>query len=151
MTTSNKISLFIGGFAIVAALVAGFLLWAWHLTQTDIEQAKPYVTYSKLLYAAEVCERYKAQYGVWPTNFVQLSEGRPEFGDPLDKDAWGRQFMFIPFSPVREYGSLLSLGRDGKPGGIGPDRDLEIRFPTAPNAERNKEEGVGLKPPRFNP
>ena len=40
------------------------------------------MTYSKLLYAAEVCERYKAQYGVWPTNFVQLSEGRPEFGDP---------------------------------------------------------------------
>src|SRR5437773_11378820 len=71
MTMNNKVSLFIGGLAIVSALVAGFLLWAWHLTRTDIEQAKPYVTYSKLLYAAEVCERYKAQYAVCQTNLFQ--------------------------------------------------------------------------------
>ena len=151
MTMSNKVSLFIGGLAIVSALVAGFLLWAWHFTRTDIEQAKPYVTYSKLRYAAEVCERYKAQYTVWPTNLAQLAEGRPEFGEPLDKDAWGCQIVFIPYSPVLGYGSLLSYGRDGKPGGTGPDRDLEIRFPTFPNAERNEREGVGLKRPRFNP
>ena len=49
--------------------------------------------------------------------------------------------MFIPFSPVREYGSLLSLGRDGKPGGIGPDRDLEIRSPTAPTQSETRSKG----------
>ncbi len=149
--TKNKVHLFIGGFVIVSALVGSFLQWGWHLTRMDIEQSNPYVTYSKLLYAAEICERYKAQYAIWPTNLVQLAEGRPEFGDPLDKDTWGRQIVLVPYSPELGYGSLLSFGRDGKPGGTGLDQDLEIRFPLAPNADRNKREGVGLKRPRFNP
>ena len=99
----------------------------------------------------QICESYKAQYNVWPTSLAQLAEGRPEFGDPLDKDAWGRQIVLVPYSPEVGYGSLLSFGCDGKPRGTGPDRDLEIRFPMAPNAERNKREGAGLKGPRFNP
>src|SRR6185369_7871006 len=111
---SNKITLLIASFGITSVLMASWMLWTWNVTRTDIEDAKPYVTYSKLLYSAEVCDRYKTQYSLWPTNLVQLAEGRPEFGDPLDKDAWGRPFVFIPYDPVLGYGSLLSFGRDGK-------------------------------------
>src|SRR3954451_22002855 len=99
MMTRNKLHLFIAGFVGVSVLVASVLLWVSHLGRMDVQQAKPYVTYSKLLYAADNCGRYKEQYATCPTNLAQLAEGLPEFGDPLDKDAWGRQIVLNPYSP----------------------------------------------------
>ena len=43
-------------------------------------------------------------------------------------DAWGHNIAFVPFTPDRGFGSVMSYGRDGRPGGTGPDSDVEVRF-----------------------
>jgi len=42
----------------------------------------------------------------------------------LPKDPWGNPYIYVsPGSEGREY-EVTSLGRDGKPGGEGPDADI---------------------------
>ena len=72
--------------------------------------------------------------GRWPTSVTELvtnSMGiafiRPS--SPLP-DGWGRQIICEPHAyQNRGYGRFLSYGRDGKPGGVGEDADIEQRFP----------------------
>ena len=45
----------------------------------------------------------------------------------------------------------MSYGQDGKPGGAGDDRDLQVRFPSAANANWNAQAGLGLKQPEIRP
>src|SRR5205809_2770517 len=49
------------------------------------------------------------------------------------------------------YGAVMSYGQDGKPGGAGDDRDLQVRFPSAANANWNAQAGLGLKQPEIRP
>ncbi|HTS16973.1 MAG TPA: type II secretion system protein GspG [Verrucomicrobiae bacterium] len=142
-----RVVLYICG--IFAALVAGLFLAGRYLGHKEMEDIKPWVTYGGVMYIAKGCDKYKAQYGEWPGSLAQLVAGRPEFGDPWGKDAWGRYLVLVPFNPSLGYGQIISYGRDGKPGGTGPDRDLVVRFPTDANADWNKQQGVGLKEPRF--
>ncbi|MGO9246727.1 MAG: type II secretion system protein GspG [Verrucomicrobiia bacterium] len=135
----------------IAAFVAGLFLVGRYLGHKEMEEIKPWVTYGGLMYVASGCDKYKAQYGEWPSSLAQLVAARTEFGDPWDKDAWGRDLVLVPFSRSLGYGQVISYGRDGKLGGTGADSDLEVRFPTEANAAWNKEQGVGLKEPRFRP
>ena len=46
----------------------------------------------------------------------------------VTNDAWGRPILYEPFDGARGYGQVTSYGRDGKPGGEGPDADIEAQF-----------------------
>jgi hypothetical protein len=144
------IILMIAGIAIV---FVGFRVYGWR----ERQETKPWITYTRLMYAASRCDLYKAEFGVWPSSLAQLRSFRPEFND-WAKDAWGqadtmwgRDFVLIPYKASLGYGELISYGRDGKPGGIGLDRDLEVRFPCDANTNWNNQMGLGLKKPRLNP
>lgn len=136
---------------IFALLIIGLLLWAHGVSTRDKEESKPYVTYTRLIYLAQGCDKYKAQSGAWPDSLAQLQAGRPELVDPWDKDAWGRGIVFVPYDTSLGYGEFISYGRDGKVGGTGVDRDLIARFPCDTNTSWNEQIGKGLKEPRFNP
>jgi hypothetical protein len=151
MTLPNKMRIVFLICGIIAALVVGLRFFGWCVTRKQLEDIKPWVSYGRLMYVASRCDLYKAQYGTWPGSLAQLLAGRPELGDPWDKDGWGRHFVLAQYNKSLGYGEVISYGRDGKPGGIGADRDLEVRFPTEANAAWNKEQGVGLKEPRLRP
>jgi hypothetical protein len=36
--------------------------------------------------------------------------------------------IYQPFDPAKGYGSVISYGSDGKPGGSGEAADIEVRF-----------------------
>jgi hypothetical protein len=117
---------------------------------------RQYITYTRLIGVASDCDKYKAQYGEWPTNLTQLIAFRPELTD-WAKDAWGkgdnvwdgRYVILVPYDKSLGYGEVVSYGRDGKPGGTDLDSDLMVRFPTEANGDWNKQQGEGLKrPPR---
>lgn len=134
-------------------LFASLRYYGWQQRQ----EIKPWITYTRLMYAASKCDLYKEQKGVWPDSLAQLRSFRPEFND-WAKDAWGqsdniwgRDFILIPYKESIGYGELVSYGRDGKPGGSGLDRDLIVRFPCDANTNWNEQMGAGLKKPRFNP
>lgn len=136
---------------ILFGIVICLFVYAQAIHQRELQRVKPYVTYTRLVYLAEGCDRYKAQSGVWPRSLEQLQSGRPELVDPWDKDAWGRKILVVPYNESTGYGEIISYGRDGKSGGSGDDRDLVIRFPCQSNANWNEAMGNGLYKPRFNP
>ncbi len=108
---------------------------------------KPYTSYDHQLFIAKGCDQYKEQYGKWPASFEELATFRIDLSDPWTRDGWGREFLLIPYDVSKGYGSLISYGRDGKPGGSGLDHDLEVRFPTEANATSNERMGQGLRKP----
>lgn len=103
------------------------------------------------MFVASGCDQYRLKYGSYPTSLAELHDLREDLSAPWTQDAWGRDLKISDFDKSRGYGSVISYGRDGKPGGNGNDRDLEVRFPIATNEEWNKNIGNGLKKPQFRP
>ena len=85
-----------------------------------------------LLQAAS--SNYFSSYGVWPRSIHDFdADANPQklkFIDSLHptNDAWGWPIVYIPFDPSVGYGKVVSYGRDGKLGGVGPDADIEAQF-----------------------
>jgi len=107
-TATNKMRAFsiIGG--IIVILIAGLFLLGRIASNRELQEIKPSITYSRLMYLAEGCDKYKAQYGTWPDSLVRLQVGRPEFVDPWDKDGWGREIVLVPYNKTLGYGEIVS-------------------------------------------
>jgi len=70
-------------------------------------------------------ERYKAKFGKYPSTeegLKALVESKSLVEIP--RDGWGREIMYV-LNSERSY-TISSLGADGKPGGEGFDRDLQL-------------------------
>lgn len=74
-----------------------------------------------------------AMTGRWPiaaeelvTNSMGVRFIHPS---PPVGDGWGRQIVYEPHTTNTGYGRVASFGRDGRPGGVGADADIEFRFP----------------------
>jgi hypothetical protein len=109
--------------AVMLFLVLGttFLYWILSGIFRFEELRKPKGTYFGLTYAANLCEGFsKDEYDevACSTNMHARFH-----------DCWDRKFIFSPFDEKLGYGRLISYGKDGKPGGSGDNRDLEVRFP----------------------
>jgi hypothetical protein len=130
---------------IIGCLALGLFIWGFIADKQRSEEIKPYVTYTRLVFVAEGCDKYYKTNGVWPNSLETLHAFRIDLNDPWTKDAWGRDVILVPYNVSLGYGEILSLGRDGQPGGSGVDRDLVVRFPTEPNAVWNNQQGEGLK------
>jgi general secretion pathway protein G len=68
----------------------------------------------------------------WPRSIQDFTHNRSNIlfirVEQPTNDAWGRPVIYEQFEANRGYGRVLSYGRDGKPGGSGPDADIERRF-----------------------
>ncbi len=102
----------------------------------EAQEKKPWRTYWCLLNVADGCSRYKDQFGKWPDTLDQVVAERPDLA-VTSTDAWGRAVVFVPYKESVGYGKVISYGRDGKPGGIGDDQDMEVRFLTDVRTNRN--------------
>ncbi|HVM62943.1 MAG TPA: type II secretion system protein GspG [Verrucomicrobiae bacterium] len=150
MTLISKLRVIIYICGVVILLACSLRLIGWYLGSKELEDIKPWVTYGRLMYIAPRCDLYKAQNGVWPDSLAQLLVAHPELKDWIE-DGWGHDVVLVPYNQTLGYGLIISYGRDGKPGGTGADRDIEVRFPTEANAAWNKEQGLGLKGPHGRP
>lgn len=145
MSKQNKTSAALIICAIIGIFIASLFICGKIITSQKRETIRPFMTYKCLINIASGCDQYKANYDRWPDSLATLTNALPQFGDPWDKDGWGREVILIPYDKSVGYGEIISYGRDGKPGGAGDDRDLEIRFPMDANTNWNKQQGVGLK------
>jgi len=134
---------------IFAGMSVFYVVWK---TGEAAKNMKPYISYVHLANLASGFDDYKKQNGVWPEDITQLVKVRPDLGNENElfpvTDAYGHAFILIPYSEALGYGSLISYGRDGKPGGDNKfDQDIEIRFPTETetNAQWNKQVGERFK------
>lgn len=113
--------------ALLAPLVPSFRL--------SRQSPSPILTSTRLagLHAATIA--FHSHTGEWPSSLNELviNKHQKVFHAPPGPsgflDGWHQPFIFQPFNTNRGYGTILSYGRDGLPGGAGPDVDTELRFP----------------------
>jgi hypothetical protein len=148
MTPMNKRRVILSICGMPVILIIGLFVWARISGGIEQQEIKPWQTYGDLLYVASRCDVYRQQSGKWPDSRAQLLVSRPELAAPWDKDAWGHDWVLVPYSESVGYGEIISYGRDGKPGGTGLDRDLVARYPLPKYAAWNRQESADLKLPR---
>jgi|GEM_PF-4592819 len=110
------------------AVVLASLGGCWVLYRTlaqPPELLEPY-RLRTLLNAAKL---YRIDTGRFPSTVEGLGRLAPKYVARVGTDGWGR-----PYRYESDGGSarIWTLGRDGVPGGAGPDADLSVQFPPAP-------------------
>jgi general secretion pathway protein G len=129
MRRALKISAIVLGGLVL--LLTAMLLLSSLTTVTPGRVAK---TTADLITLQMASSNYFRVYSVWPKSIHDLESDRnPQkivfiAPAPATNDAWGRPLVYVPFDPSLGYGRVLSYGRNGKPGGDGPDADIEFRF-----------------------
>jgi Type II secretion system (T2SS), protein G len=117
---------------ILVGLIALFLLLylgVWWKMRTLMRVAR---TRTELASYPLASSNYFETFGRWPQSISEFTNNSSNIvfiaSTTPNKDAWGRAILYEPFDPRRGYGRVLSYGRDGQPGGDGPDADIEFRF-----------------------
>ncbi len=76
-------------------------------------------------------KEYLSLHGNWPAALIDLSlqtsNASSVRGVVSLSDGWGRPFHY--WAPTNGAGTIVSLGRDGLPGGSEFDADLKVSFP----------------------
>src|SRR5262245_39730505 len=105
--------------------VVGIFLWQRILVSRVAFTTMKIVNYQTAIRA------FNTAAGRWPTSLGELETNSMKtiFVSGGSKDAWGGTLVYVPFDAATGFGRVVSFGRDGKPGGTGPDADIERRFP----------------------
>lgn len=89
---------------------------------TDSIKARIKLAQADISWLHQFVEEYRNKKGTLPTTLVQLGELKSRITKtPLDP--WSRPYQYqVEGTDFR----IFSLGKDGKPGGSGPDADIEL-------------------------
>ncbi len=89
---------------------------------TDSNEARIKLAQADISWLHQFVEEYRDKKGTLPTRLVQLGELKSRLTKtPLDP--WSRPYQYqVEGTDFR----IFSLGKDGKPGGSGPDADIEL-------------------------
>src|SRR5664280_1911180 len=117
---------------IMTLLMIGCIILVWYfLPQLASTGNGPMPqTRSELHQIAFVSNRFYLEYGYWPTGFASFFpagnvEHKTFVAAGITNDGWKHPFVYYPFDANLGYGRVVSLGRDGKIGGEGLNRDIE--------------------------
>jgi hypothetical protein len=114
---------------ILALLVVAFLVFDARMRPRAAAARTQLVLQS----AAMACAQFSTYYGHSPASLADLDHNRSNivfiaWGRSGTNDGWGRPIHYRPFDATTGHGSLVSYGRDGRPGGTGLDADIEAPF-----------------------
>jgi hypothetical protein len=111
---------------------------------------------------ADASREYFQVYGKWPSSLREAQPDRARKREDMradllrrttiesTNDVWGRPIIYKPFDASLGYGSVLSYGLDGVPGGSGFDLDLEVRFDEKKNLKYAQSlDPLSEQPPDF--
>jgi hypothetical protein len=132
-------------FIIIVAYGISFVIRVIRINEKMVSDMRQSVSCSVLLKIANACDDYKTFNGRWPKSLSELQTGPPSCASASWTDGWGRTVIFVPYSHALGYGKVISYGRDGKPGGIGLDGDIEIRYPIAINTNWDTQQSKAIK------
>ncbi len=106
----------------LVSLVAICFLWLYSVPRAKeaLGQERSRDLEDSLQWLAELRDAYAEEHaGTWPSSL-------PEFcgvDGYLPTDPWGREFLLVPPEVPGARPTIVTLGRDGLPGGDGPDAD----------------------------
>jgi len=93
------------------------------------DEARVKATRIQISNITQALKLYRLQNGRYPSTdeglnaLVRPGPGGKRYLDSLPKDAWGRDFVYLSPGVHGDF-DILSYGRDGRPGGSGPDADI---------------------------
>lgn len=116
--------------------IVGVAVYGWIVVKAAFdasEKAKKALTQTILTVTGTASRSYYREYGKWPNSLADLTNNPRkiifiEWPASGPRDGWGNPIIYIPFDSTQGYGLVSSYGRDGKPGGVGYDADIEVRF-----------------------
>lgn len=113
-------------FFVTAVVLAGFG-GCWLLYRA-LEQPPQLLEPYRLRNLLNAAKLYRKDTGRFPSTAEGLGPLAPKYIASVGEDGWGR-----PYRYESDGGSarIWTLGRDGAPGGSGPDADLTVQFPPA--------------------
>jgi len=123
----------LGGFTLLELLVVMVILGL--LEQVGKSEVK--VTRAQLDAFEKALGAYRLDVGRYPMteqglrSLVERPSGEPNWSGPylskaIPSDPWGRPFIFRAPGDAGHDFELMSLGKDGKPGGTGLDADISV-------------------------
>jgi type II secretory pathway pseudopilin PulG len=126
----TRLRWFLAVLAMVVILVVTMVMsGASHFRQ----QGKRARTQAQLNVIYSATTNFVGIFGRWPVDMKALSFNPSNiiFVSPVApwSDGWGRPFIYTPPGGTNGAGVILSLGRDGMPGGVGYDADLQVKLP----------------------
>ena len=112
---------------VLASLIASYVAGC----QTDLRDSRM-TTYKvetsrrNVTFLAQMSKNLKKSGDAWPERIPDVIDER--IIKYVGKDGWGNDVVYSGYSPERGFGTVTSYGADAKPGGEGPDEDIEARF-----------------------
>ena len=103
------------------------LIWSTDRTRGRVARA----TVELMMYHMAITN-FSGAVGHWPVSLRELESNSAKINFIVAanfNDPWSRPYIFVPYHSATGFGRIVTLGRDGKPGGTGLDADIERRFP----------------------
>jgi general secretion pathway protein G len=105
---------------VIIGLLAGYVAPRYF---SQVGKSEVQVARAQIDALEKAVDQYRLDNRRYPTSEEGLAAIQPYLKKTLPNDPWGRPYLYRVPGEKGEY-SVVSYGRDGKPGGSGEDADL---------------------------
>jgi len=105
---------------VIIGLLAGYVAPRYF---AQVGKSEVQVARAQIDALEKAVDQYRLDNRRYPTSEEGLAAVQPYLKKAVPNDPWGRAYVYQVPGDKAEY-TVLSLGRDGKPGGSGEDADI---------------------------
>ena len=105
---------------VIIGLLAGYVAPRYF---SQVGKSEIQVARAQIDALEKAVDQYRLDNRRYPTSEEGLAAVQPYLKKTLPADPWGRAYVYRTPGEKGEY-SIVSFGRDGKPGGSGEDADI---------------------------
>ena len=105
---------------VIIGLLAGYVAPRYF---SQVGKSEVQVARAQIDALEKALDQYRLDNRRYPTSEEGLAAVQPYMKKAVPNDPWGRAYVYHSPGDKGEF-SLVSYGRDGKPGGTGEDADL---------------------------
>jgi general secretion pathway protein G len=112
---------------VIIGLLAGYVAPRYF---SQVGKSEIQVARAQIDALEKAVDQYRLDNRRYPTSEEGLAAVQPYLKKTLPNDPWGRAYVYQIPGDKAEY-TVLSYGKDGKPGGTGEDADIGAQTVTA--------------------
>src|SRR5687767_6813630 len=112
---------------VIIGLLAGYVAPRYF---SQVGKSETQVARAQIDALEKAVDQYRLDNRRYPTSEEGLAAVQPYLKKAVPNDPWGRAYVYQIPGDKAEY-TVLSYGRDGKPGGTGEDADIGMQTVTA--------------------
>jgi general secretion pathway protein G len=112
---------------VIIGLLAGYVAPRYF---SQVGKSEVQVARAQIDALEKAVDQYRLDNRRYPTSEEGLAAVQPYLKKTLPNDPWGRPYVYTIPGDKADY-TVVSYGRDGKPGGTGEDADIGAQTVTA--------------------